>query len=430
MEDLGGIAGIISFINSAYYYAETVAKTTINIMLVLEVCLLGYMIAINKISNLTETIWKFFQMGVCVWVAVNLRKLSLTVLYGFLKIANGMFNNSAVRISLTNPTKILKEIIGNNFKTMWIYASEMQAEAKVIDVGAQATAIIFYCVAIFMLLVILVSIANFYLAYLDYLFTILWGTLLYPATLYKPLAFIGQNVIRGIFSSLLKMGIIYFILLLGTGLLKKGMDMGNIPEENVIMFLIEKVVVCALVCYLTFQANHITSAIVTGNPSTSGLGLRSMAAAAGTALVGGMMAKGAAATLGKGALQGVGAGVSAYGTAGGGMEGLKHGLAVGGSVAGRAAGREAMSKLGDMRSTADNMVRRRLGIAGKAHESQTEGTTLKDIAKGAATYRTNSDLTDGGTERYRTSEILARTSQKKGEELKNALVDKEEGSEA
>jgi P-type conjugative transfer protein TrbL len=207
------IDAILAGINKVIPYS----RNTLYILTVLNVAWFGIQTALGKyeLSGLLE---KFLTLGISVYVVKEFPGLSKTVLNSLTGLASVTGMGTDV---LTNPARIfsyaqthilepIKDTIAAEFSGVsGLYQAVTNGSGTInFFIHYALFIIIFYiCMAL--------VVVQIMLTYINYHITLLFGEMLLPFSIFKPLEFIGNNVFKAVLTQALSVAVVIFIADLG-----------------------------------------------------------------------------------------------------------------------------------------------------------------------------------------------------------------------
>ena len=295
----------IDAINATINQYQPISWRTAYILLTLNIAWLGILTALGK-YEFGDLIEKFLIMGITMFAVRNLAYISTTFLNSLLALSERAMDPGKTSVILNPPmifeyanSQLLDPI--NNAMTVLLNEEPAPASAAAAVVGYLGLPtfsmrtmglILFY--GLFLLAVYVcfaVIVVQIMVCYISYMITLLFGQMLLPFTLFKPLEFIGKNVFSSILGQALSLGVTVFIADLGLRVF------GETITDSAINALVNDgklslssmwtiLAGVLLYFYLCLKAPTLVTAIITGSPALGAGGLVSTIAAAGAAVTG------------------------------------------------------------------------------------------------------------------------------------------------
>lgn len=265
---------------------------TLYILIALNVTWAGIEIALGK-HELPGLIEKLFSICLVLFLVKNFRFISFTFLHSLLGLTGG--GDTSI---LENPEQIFiyaHEQILNPISASIEGQFAQTGGLGLLTLGAQQIGF-FLIYGIFIIAIYIcfaVIVVQIVIAYLTFLITMLFGLILLPFTVFKPLEFIGKNVFSAMLSQALTIAVIVFVAQLGLAVF------GRVVTQSALTALASRgklnvavlwtILACVFIYfYLCLKAPTLVMTLMSGSPALGAGGLFTAIATAAALLTRGV----------------------------------------------------------------------------------------------------------------------------------------------
>ena len=264
-QPLPSLTNVLNTFSSTFDVGRTAlgvnVQSLFGILVTIEVILAGVYLALGADGNLSLLAKKILQIGIIDYIIKNYAVILHNILDGFIftgqKAAAGPgYDLAAYR----DPDKIFK--IGMDLVTPALLKVIETSQASYFRVPSADSIIILLCSLIGLFAISIMAIQVF-ITYLEYLLISTMGFILIPFAIFKPLAFLSQQLMGAIIGFGIKLMTLSVIIAVSVSILGNAKLAEEVSWQQSFDFLL----IAASLCVLSIHAPSLCRSLLTGTPS-------------------------------------------------------------------------------------------------------------------------------------------------------------------